>query len=92
MPVNTINIKPDTDLQSNTSEILREVNETRSPIVITHNGEPIAILQDPHTYEEMRQTIALLKLVAQGEQDVRDGNVIPQEEVFAGIRNHLNVK
>lgn len=87
--VNSINIKPDTDLQSNTLAILKELNENRNPIVITQNGKPVAVIQDPHSFEEMRNTIALLKLVAQGEQDVRDGNTIPHKEVFSGIRERL---
>jgi PHD/YefM family antitoxin component YafN of YafNO toxin-antitoxin module len=56
---------------------------------ITQNGEPRAVLQDPKSYEEMCNALALLKLLAQGEEDIRKGNIRPQEEVFSDIERLL---
>ena len=81
----SMDIKPVTYLKSQAADILKQVNETRRPIVITQNGEPKAVLQDPESYENMRNAIGLLKLISQGEEDIRDGKFIAQENVFSEL-------
>ena len=85
-------IKPVTYLKSRASDLLKQINETHRPVIITQNGEPRAILQDPKSYEDMRNAIGLLKLIAQGEEDIRDGKSKSQEEVFKDIDNLLKEK
>ena len=85
-------IKPVTYLKSRASDLLRQINETHRPVVITQNGEPRAVLQDPESYENMRNAIGLLKLISLGEKDIKDGKSKSQEEVFANIENILKEK
>jgi len=81
----SMDIKPVTYLKSQTADILKQVNETHRPIVITQNGEPKAVLQDPESFENMRNAIGILKLISQGEEDIKNGNFISQEDVFSGL-------
>ena len=85
-------IKPITYLKSKAADLLNQINETHRPVIITQNGEPRAVLQDPQSYEDMRNAIGLLKLISQGENDVRNGHVKAQEKVFKDIENSLNAK
>jgi prevent-host-death family protein len=85
-------IKPVTYLKSRASDLLRQINETHRPVVITQNGEPRAVLQDPESYENMRNAIGLLKLISLGEKDIKEGKSKSQEEVFANIENILKEK
>lgn len=85
----TTDIKPVTYLKSRAADLLKQVNETQRPVIITQNGEPKAVLQDPQSYENMRNAIGILKLIALGEEDVRRGNVLPQDEVFAHLEAQL---
>ncbi len=82
-------IKPVTYLKSKAADMLRQVNETHRPIVITQNGEPKAVLQDPESYENMRNAIGLLKLISQGEEEIRKGKYKTQDEVFADLEKQL---
>ena len=82
-------IRPITYLKSKAPDLLKQINETHRPVIITQNGEPRAVLQDPESYENMRNAIGILKLISQGERDVRDGKVKPQDEVFANIEMML---
>jgi prevent-host-death family protein len=82
-------IKPITYLKSKAPDLLKQINETHRPVVITQNGEPKAVLQDPESYENMRNAIGILKLVAQGEQDINEGRTKPQDAVFENIENLL---
>ena len=61
----SMDIKPVTYLKSQAADILKQVNETHRPIVITQNGEPKAVLQDTESYENMRNAIGILKLISQ---------------------------
>ena len=88
----TNDIKPVTFLKSKAAHLLNQINETHRPVIITQNGEPRAVLQDPESYENMRNAIGLLKLISQGENNVRDGKVRSQEDVFSDLENSLREK
>ncbi|HEW79492.1 MAG TPA: type II toxin-antitoxin system Phd/YefM family antitoxin [Phycisphaerales bacterium] len=85
-------IKPISYLKSRAAELLAQINETHRPIIITQNGKPRAIIQDPETYEKMRDSLGLMKILAQGEKDVQKGNTINQESLFQKIEEKLMKK
>lgn len=87
----TSDIKPVTYLKSRAADLLNQINETQRPVIITQNGEPRAVLQDPKSYENMRNAIGILKLLSEGEANIRDGMVKPQEDVFKYIEEKLKV-
>jgi prevent-host-death family protein len=80
-------IQPVTSLKSEAAQLLRFVNETRHPVVITQSGEPKAVLIDFETYDKLRAATLLLKLIAQGEADVRARRRISQDKVFRTARD-----
>ena len=75
-------IWPITYLRTNASDILKQVNETQRPVVITQNGEPRGIIQDPNSYAKMKNALGLMKLISEGEDDIREGNFRSQGNVF----------
>ncbi len=85
----TSDIKPITYLKNRAADVLQQINETHRPVIITQNGEPRAVLQDPESYENMRNAIGILKLMSQGEDDVKLGNVKAQEKVFTDIEKRV---
>jgi len=80
------NVRPITWLKANSADVLTWVNEHREPIVITQNGEARAVLQDVHSYEQTQDTLALLKILALGQQDIRAGRLVPADQVLARLR------
>lgn len=84
-------IKPISYLKSHAADILKQINETHRPIVITQNGEPRAVVQDPDSYDNMRNAIGILKLISQGEGDIRQGRSRDQDEVFKDIESLLAI-
>ena len=85
-------IRPVTYLKSRAADLLNQINETHRPVIITQNGEPRAVLQDPESYENMRNAIGILKLLSQGETDVRNGRTEPQESMFDEIESELKAR
>ena len=79
-------IKPISYLKANAAEILATLGEQREPLVITQNGEAKAVLQDVASYEETQETLALLKILDLGQQDVQAGRVKPVADVVARLR------
>lgn len=88
----TKDIKSVTYLKSRAADLLEQINDTHRPVIITQNGEPKAIMQDPQSYETMRNTIGLLKLISQGERDIKISRTKTQEEVFKSIEKKLEEK
>jgi prevent-host-death family protein len=78
-------IKPISFLKSKAADMLKQVNETHRPIIITQNGEPRAVLQDPESYENMRNAIGLMKLISLGEEDILKDKSKKQDEVFSAL-------
>jgi prevent-host-death family protein len=85
-------IKPVTYLKAKAADLLKQINETHRPVIITQNGEPRAVLQDPKSYENMRNAIGILKLISEGEGDIRKGRVKFQQDVFKDIEISLKEK
>ena len=79
-------IKPISYLKANAAEVLTRLAEQREPMVITQNGEAKAVLQDIASFEETQETLALLKILALGNQDVAVGRVKPAADVVARLR------
>ena len=79
-------VKPISYLKANAAEVLAALTAQRQPLVITQNGEAKAVLQDVASYEQTQQTLALLKILALGRQDVEAGRVKPAAAVAARLR------
>ncbi|MHB1653275.1 MAG: type II toxin-antitoxin system Phd/YefM family antitoxin [Desulfitobacteriaceae bacterium] len=78
-------IRPISYIKANAAEILEQVNETHRPVYVTQNGEARAVLLDTESYEKMKKTLGLLKLLAQSERDIVEGKIVAQEDFFAGF-------
>ncbi|KJS17255.1 MAG: prevent-host-death protein [Peptococcaceae bacterium BRH_c4b] len=86
-------IKPISYIKAHAAEILEQVNETHRPVYVTQNGEARAVLLDAESYEKMKKAIGLLKLLAQGERDIVDENVLSQEDFFSAMdRDFDNIR
>jgi len=79
-------------LKANAAEVLEELAEQRRPLVITQNGEARAVIQDVVSYEETQETLALLKILALGNQQVAQGKVKPVSEVVQRLRSKRTVE
>lgn len=78
-------IKPISYLKSHTAQIVKELTESREPMVITQNGEATLVVIDVKSYEERENTLALLKLLALGNREIEQGKFRDAEDVFASL-------
>jgi len=82
-------IKPVSYLKAKAADLLRQINETRRPVIITQNGEPRAVLQDPESYEKMRNAIGLLKILSISEEEIKSNEVMTSKAAFERIQSKL---
>ena len=75
-------IKPISYLKSHTAEIVKNLSESREPLLITQNGEAKLVVLDVKTYEEQEETLALLKILALGNHEIEQGKFRDIEDVF----------
>lgn len=76
-------VKPISYLRSHAAEIIKDIGESREPMLITQNGEARLVVMDVRTYEEQEQTLALLKLLALGNREIEEARFRSAEDVFA---------
>ncbi|MDM0085212.1 type II toxin-antitoxin system Phd/YefM family antitoxin [Variovorax sp. J31P179] len=76
-------VKPISYLKSHAAEIVKDLSQSREPMLITQNGEAKLVVMDVQSYEEHEETLALLKLLALGNREIEQGQFRPAVEVFA---------
>lgn len=80
-------IKPISYLKANAAEVMTKLTESGSPMIITQNGEAKAVIQDIASYEETQETLALLKILALGQQQVEAGEVSDVKSVVQRLKS-----
>lgn len=79
-------IKPISYLKAHAAEIVRNMNAKQEPLVITQNGEAKVVIQNIESYEQTLETMALLKILALGNNQIETGNVKRAADVINRLR------
>ncbi|AFL67837.1 type II toxin-antitoxin system Phd/YefM family antitoxin [Sulfurospirillum barnesii] len=82
-------IKPISYLKSNTAQVVSSATETQRAIYITQNGEAKVVIQDIKSFENTQNTLTLLKLIVQSENEINENKVIEQENMFQNLEEKL---
>jgi len=80
-------VKPISYVKSHAAEIVKDISESREPMLITQNGEAKLVVIDIRSYEEHEEMLALLKILALGNREIEQGHFRPAEDVFAELDN-----
>ena len=78
-------VKPISYLKSHAAEIVKEISESREPMLITQNGDAKLTVTEVRSYEEQEETLALLKILALGNREIESGQFRSAKEVFAEL-------
>ena len=58
MATTTVGIK---DFKNQATQLLRQVREERTEVIVTHDGEPVAVLRPFHADDDIKNRAVLLK-------------------------------
>ena len=78
-------IKPISYLKDNAAQIVKDLTESREPLLITQNGESKLVVMDVQSYEDNIQTLAMLKILALGQNRIKNGQYKTVEQAFAEL-------
>jgi antitoxin YefM len=82
-------IRPLSEFRAGVASFVRQVHETRRPMVLTQRGRGVAVLVDIAEFQEMRDRLAFFEAIAQGEADIAAGRVVPHDEARARVLGKL---
>jgi PHD/YefM family antitoxin component YafN of YafNO toxin-antitoxin module len=75
-----------TDFQRNARQCIKDLNETKDPMLITVNGKVEAVLVDPETYQKLERE-HMIRLIRESEADYDAGRFRNWEEVKAKLES-----
>ncbi|MES3021098.1 MAG: type II toxin-antitoxin system Phd/YefM family antitoxin [Pseudomonadota bacterium] len=81
--------KPISYLKDNTAEVVSEITRSREPMFFTQNGETTFVVRDIKSWEEDEETLALLKILALGRQQIEQGKFTSAASVLAELENEV---
>lgn len=76
-------IIPVTDLRQDAAGILKRVQSSQQPLIITQRGRAAAIMLSVEAYERLTHEQQLLRLLTRGEQEIAAGTGHDLDEVLA---------
>jgi prevent-host-death family protein len=79
-------------LKQHTADAVKQVAETSSPMVITQNGEAKAVLLGIVEYEQVQESFALMKMLAQAKDSSQQGRHKPAKKALTDVRRRLKGK
>ena len=82
-------IKPISYLKAHASELVREVSNNQKTLIITQNGEAKVVIQDLESYEKMKESLSLLKMLAQSNSSKRKGHYKTAKKAFKALDSRV---
>ncbi len=77
---------------SETDKIISTLRSAKVPIILTHKDKPAVVVQSLEEYIKHQKAYLFLKLMAQGEVDIKNGNITSQRKVFSDFEKKLRRK
>lgn len=82
-------IRPLSEFRSGVASFVKQVHDTRRPIVLTQRGRGVAVLLDAHEFELMQERLEILEDVYRAEEQLAAGNGVPHDEARARVLKRL---
>lgn len=84
-------IKPISYLKAHAAKIAAELKADGEAYIITQNGEAAMVVQSVAEYEQTQETLAMLKMLAQSDKDIKQGKVLDAKNTLANLRKRRGV-
>ncbi len=82
-------VKPISYLKAHASEIINDISVNRKTFIITQNGEAKVIVQDLETYEQTKESLALLKILSQSKKSLNEGKYKTHTKAFRDLKKQI---
>ncbi len=83
-------IKPLSEVRNGMAAFIKQVHETKRPLIITQHGKSAAVLIDAAEFEAMQEKLELLSDVHTALDQLEKGQGIDQEEAKAMLLDRIS--
>ena len=73
-------IKPLSEVRIGIANFIKQVHDTKRPVIITQHGKSVAVLLDVHEYEAIQEKLELLTDVQASLNQLENGQGIAHED------------
>ncbi len=73
-------IRPLSEVRTGIANFIKQVHDTKRPVIITQHGKGVAVLLDAHEYEAMQEKLELLTDVQISLNQLESGQGINHED------------
>ncbi len=77
------NIIPVSDLRQDAAKLLKQLKNTKEPLIITQRGRATAVILGVDAYDKFEHEKELLRLLANGEREIETGKGYDLDTVLA---------
>jgi prevent-host-death family protein len=77
------------DLRQDSAKILKQVQDSPEPLIITQHGRAAAVMQSLETFERSEQDKEILQLLLKGETEIAAGQGCELDDVLMAAESSL---
>jgi prevent-host-death family protein len=82
-------IRPMSEFRAGIASFIKQVRETKRPLVITQHGKGVGVLLDVGEYEAMREKIELLEDIQTATSQLNAGEGVQQHDAKRAVLSSL---
>ena len=82
-------IKPLSEVRTGIANFIKQVHDTKRPVIITQHGKGVAVLMDVHEYEAMQEKIELLTDIQTSVSQLEKGEGLGHEDAKEKVLNRI---
>ena len=82
-------IRPLSEVRTGIANFIKQVHDTKRPVIITQHGKGVAVLLDVHEYEAMQDKLELLTDVQISLNQLESGQGINHEDAKEKVLNRV---
>lgn len=84
-------IRPLSEFRSGVASFIKQVSDTRRPLVLTQHGRGVAVVVDIREFDDMRERLAILEDISISRAQLAAGQGSPHDEVRTRVLKRLGV-
>lgn len=82
-------IKPMSEFRTGIASFLKQIHDTKRPLIITQHGKGVAVLLDAGEYEAMQEKIELLQDIQTSISQIEGGQGVDHEQARATVLKRI---
>ena len=85
----TDDIRPLSEFRSSVTTFLKQVHDTKRPVIITQHGKSVAVLMDVYEYEAIQEKLELLTDVQTSLNQLANGQGVSNEDALEKVLKRI---